>query len=74
LEPIQITPVSEKLFSRTPERGGGYLEITERIGVDQYGRQWHSFHSRIVFDPVETSAGDKPAVFSAKNPRVIASK
>jgi len=33
MEPIKITPVSEKLYSRTPERGGGYREITERIGV-----------------------------------------
>jgi len=28
-QPIQITTVSEKLHSRTPERGGGYLEIVE---------------------------------------------
>jgi branched-chain amino acid transport system ATP-binding protein len=32
MEPIHITPVSEKEYSRTPERGGGYLVIVERIG------------------------------------------
>ena len=58
-EPIRITPVSEKEFSRTPERGGGDLVITERIGVDQHGHEWHSFHSRLVFDPEETTGQDK---------------
>lgn len=52
MDSIHITPVRENVVSRTPERAGGYLEIVERVGVDQYGRQWHSFHSRIVLvDP-----------------------
>jgi hypothetical protein len=50
MEPILITPVSEKEFSRTPQRVGG----------DQYGHQWHSFHSRIVFDESDTTLRDKP--------------
>ena len=54
LEPIHITSVSETVVSKTPEWGGGYLEIVERMGVDQHGKQWHSFHSRIVLDQVET--------------------
>jgi hypothetical protein len=58
MTPIHITPVSESEYSRTPQRGGGELIITERIGVDQHGHQWHSFHSRIVFDREETPPED----------------
>ena len=50
MDSIHITLVSETEVSRTPERGGGYLVITERVGVDQHGHEWHSFHSRIVLD------------------------
>ena len=64
LEPIHITTVSEQLVSRTPERGGGYLEIVERVGVDQHGKRWHSFHSRIVSERGETTLPDDPATRS----------
>jgi hypothetical protein len=61
MPPIELTFVSEKLYSRTPERGGGYLEITERKFIDQYGHEWHSFHSRLVFDEPETKLRDNPS-------------
>jgi hypothetical protein len=48
MEPIQITPTREREFSRKLFRTGVYEVIVERFGVDQYGRQWHSFERRFV--------------------------
>ena len=59
-EPIRITDVSEREFSRKPERTGGFEVIVERIGVDQYGHEWHSFHRRFVSEREEIPLDDNP--------------
>lgn len=58
MEPIRITPTHEKVISKTPNRAGGYLETVERFGVDQYGHEWHSFHTRHISEPTDQLTKD----------------
>ena len=62
MEPILITPVSEREVSRTRERAGSY-EVIFGYSVDQYGRQWHSFHR--VFEPDKDKPQDEPPASEA---------
>jgi len=44
MEPTRITDTKEHEYFRKLFRAGVYEMIIERIGVDQYRREWHSFH------------------------------
>jgi len=58
MEPIRITDISETVTEVKPQHGGGYLVTSKRIGVDQYGHQWHSFHTRLILDGEPPKVGD----------------
>jgi hypothetical protein len=67
MDSIHITPTSENVVSKTTQQAGGYLEIVERVGVDQHGHEWRSFHSRIVLDPdVDPDRAGEPDSSEAK--------
>lgn len=59
MEPIRITPLSEKVVAKKPLWPSGFEIETEQIGVDQYGHQWHSFHRRVVSDDDPIQIGDE---------------
>ena len=57
-QPIQFIATGEREFSRTLFRTGVYEVIVECFFVDQYGREWHSFHRLFVSDREETRLPD----------------
>ncbi len=58
MERIQITIISETVVEKTPIWPSGYEVTTERVGIDQHGHRWHSFHKRIVADDDPIQVGD----------------
>ena len=58
MEPIRITPISEKVVEKKPLWPSGYEIISEQIGIDQHGHRWHSFHKRMVSNDDPIQVGD----------------
>jgi len=66
VEPIRITTVSQKVVDKKPVWPSGYEITIERIGLDQHGAEWHSFHTRQVPADSPIQIGD---VFTEEIPQ-----